>query len=178
MMHPDMELRFVNTIIGYGVFATLPIPRGTLTWVRDSLDQVITDPALLAMPEPLRSTVQKYPFRNHHGENLLLWDIGRYVNHSCVPTCIGIDVDYDVAVRDIRAGEEITNDYATFYLREDEEFQCYCGSVGCRRIIGPGDAAMMSLAWRLLFERAQAQIHFVNRQPLYPLYTTLFAGTR
>ena len=31
MIHPDSELRFINPIIGYGLFATSVIPRGTLT---------------------------------------------------------------------------------------------------------------------------------------------------
>jgi hypothetical protein len=42
MLHPDTELRFVNRTIGYGVFATRMIPRGTITWVRDRLDQAFT----------------------------------------------------------------------------------------------------------------------------------------
>jgi hypothetical protein len=40
MIHPDTELRYVNDIIGYGVFATRLIPRGTITWVQDELYQV------------------------------------------------------------------------------------------------------------------------------------------
>lgn len=35
MIHPDTELRFINPEIGYGVFATQFIPRGTITWVRE-----------------------------------------------------------------------------------------------------------------------------------------------
>ena len=40
MIHPDTELRYVNDAIGYGVFATRHIPCGTITWVRDHLDQI------------------------------------------------------------------------------------------------------------------------------------------
>lgn len=42
MIHPDTELRFVTPDIGNGVFATRFIPKGTLTWVRDRLDQTFT----------------------------------------------------------------------------------------------------------------------------------------
>ena len=34
MIHPDTELRFISDEVGYGVFATALIGRGTITWVR------------------------------------------------------------------------------------------------------------------------------------------------
>ncbi|HEX4137823.1 MAG TPA: hypothetical protein VHY84_24650 [Bryobacteraceae bacterium] len=39
MMHPDAELRFIRDNMGYGLFARKRIPRGTITWTRDELDQ-------------------------------------------------------------------------------------------------------------------------------------------
>ncbi len=43
MMHPHSELRFINESIGYGVFATKFIPKGTITWILDELDQKFTE---------------------------------------------------------------------------------------------------------------------------------------
>ncbi|MHC5084588.1 MAG: SET domain-containing protein, partial [Planctomycetota bacterium] len=34
MIHPDTELRKVNETIGYGVFATRHIPKGTILYVK------------------------------------------------------------------------------------------------------------------------------------------------
>ena len=45
LVHPDSELRFVNPVIGHGLFATRLIPKGTITWVGDDLDQFITPEA-------------------------------------------------------------------------------------------------------------------------------------
>ena len=43
MIHTDTELRFVSPEMGFGVFATKLIPRGTLTWVRDDLDRGVAE---------------------------------------------------------------------------------------------------------------------------------------
>jgi hypothetical protein len=40
LIHPDSELRFINPVMGYGLFATKTIPKGTVTWVGDPLDLV------------------------------------------------------------------------------------------------------------------------------------------
>jgi hypothetical protein len=37
MIHPWTELRFINDSIGYGVFATQFIPKGTIVWALDDL---------------------------------------------------------------------------------------------------------------------------------------------
>jgi hypothetical protein len=52
MIHPDSELRFVSPSIGYGLFATRLIPRGTFTWVRDDLDQIVP-PGVEEGPPPM-----------------------------------------------------------------------------------------------------------------------------
>lgn len=56
---------------------------------------------------------------------------GRFVNHSCDPSCGIRDRTTLVARRRIEKGEEITFDYA---MTEEEmtPFRCGCGSVVCR----------------------------------------------
>ena len=55
-------------------------------------------------------------------------------NHSCDPNTefVGLNL---VARRDIRGGEELTVDYATFYDRHMTPFDCACGSP---QLPGPG----------------------------------------
>ena len=48
MLHPHTELRHVSKQIGYGVFATQLIPKGTITWVRDDLDQTFSPAEILS----------------------------------------------------------------------------------------------------------------------------------
>jgi len=57
-------------------------------------------------------------------------------NHSCDPNTVFVGLNL-VAQRDIRVGEELTVDYATFYDRHMTPFDCTCGSPCCRgRIVG------------------------------------------
>jgi D-alanine-D-alanine ligase len=60
------------------------------------------------------------------------------INHSCNPNSWleGLNL---VARRRIRAGEEITIDYGTFYNEQMTEFRCSCGSRECRRVIRGND---------------------------------------
>jgi uncharacterized protein len=60
-------------------------------------------------------------------------------NHSCEPNLgffgqIGL-----VALRDIKAGEELTFDYAMSDGSPYDEFECHCGSVNCRKKITGND---------------------------------------
>jgi D-alanine-D-alanine ligase len=55
-------------------------------------------------------------------------------NHSCDPNTAfdGLDV---LAIKTVRAGEELTLDYATFLNENMEPFECSCGAAGCRGLI-------------------------------------------
>ncbi len=57
----------------------------------------------------------------------------RYVNHSCNPNTNSIN-KCDVAIRDIKKGEEITGDYSKENI-PGLKMKCKCGSKSCRRII-------------------------------------------
>jgi D-alanine-D-alanine ligase len=58
-------------------------------------------------------------------------------NHSCDPNTVFVGLNL-VARRDIRAGEELTVDYATFYDQHMTPFDCACGSPRCRGLIVGG----------------------------------------
>ena len=83
MIHPHTELRFINREIGFGVFATQFIPRGTLTWVCDELDQFVDPARVAALPPNYRKLLDTYTFRDRLGRHVLCWDLARFVNHSC-----------------------------------------------------------------------------------------------
>src|SRR5882762_139189 len=116
MIHPHTELRFAGPHIGWGVFATRPIPRGTITWALDALDQRFTDAQIAALPTAARQQLDIYSFINSHGLHVLCWDHARFVNHSCAANCLSVGYDFELAIRDIAAGEELTDDYGTFNL--------------------------------------------------------------
>lgn len=57
-----------------------------------------------------------------------------YVNHSCNPNC-GLRGEITcVAMRDIKKGEEITQDYGLLD-NADYKFKCTCGYPNCRGIV-------------------------------------------
>ena len=60
------------------------------------------------------------------------------INHSCNPNA-WLDGLNLVARHNIRQGEQITMDYATFCADTMTEFECLCGAPNCRRLIRPTD---------------------------------------
>lgn len=121
MMHPNTEVRFINEVKGYGVVATKLIPEGTITWIQDDLDQVYSTADIEKMHPKSREMMDKYAFRNRYGNYVLCWDLAKYVNHSFNSNCLSTAYGFEVAVRDIQPGEELTDDYG--YLNLTEPFE-------------------------------------------------------
>jgi hypothetical protein len=170
MIHPHTELRRVSDHIGFGVFATERIPKGTIVWVLDALDQRIDEPRYRALWPDYGTVLDRFTYLNGKGERILCWDLARYMNHSCEATCLSPGLDFEIAVRDIAAGEEITDDYASLNL--DGRFECGCGSRTCRRTIRPEDFEVLAPAWDGAIREAFPKIPQVP-QPLWP-----FVGQR
>ena len=121
MIHPDTELQFVNDKIGYGVVATKLIPKGTITWALDKLDRIFT-PEDVAKLDPLyQQVLDKYTYRNSEGKYILCWDNARFVNHSSRSNCLTTAYEFEISIRDIHPGEELTDDYG--YLNIQEPFE-------------------------------------------------------
>ena len=116
MIHPHTHLRFINEEIGHGVFATNFIPAGTVTWVRDPLDRELTPVEVQHLAAVCKPVLETYTYRNQHGNYVLCWDIARYMNHSFKPNCMATSYGFEVAVRNIKAGEQLTNDYGTLNI--------------------------------------------------------------
>ena len=135
----------MNDHIGYGVFATRLIPRGTITWVRDELDQTFQVEQVAAMPAPYREILDRYAFVDAQGMLVLCWDHSRFFNHSCEANCLSAGYDFEVAVRDIQSGDELTDDYGTLNLREP--FVCGCRLATCRGKVRPDDMERLSPVW-------------------------------
>jgi hypothetical protein len=58
-----------------------------------------------------------------------------FINHSCDPNCETDEMDdrvWVVAIRNIKAGEELTYDYMLYDGAEDDQAPCFCGSTKCR----------------------------------------------
>ena len=163
MMHPDCRLVFINEDIGHGVFATAFIPAGTITYVRDKLDIVIQpdDPRL--SQEDYYRIIDTWGFREPNGEYVLGWDISRYVNHSCDANTLSTGYGFEIAVRDILPGEQVTDDYGLLNIETD--MSCGCRTDNCRWSIQSDDIAYLSDRWDEQLRPAITRITSVD-QPL------------
>ena len=121
MIHPKTELRFISNEIGYGVVATEFIPAGTITWVLDKLDREFSPMDFQEMDPIYQEILDTYTFRNNQGNFVLCWDNGRYVNHSFNSNCLTTAYDFEIAIRDIHPGEQLTDDYG--YLNIPRPFR-------------------------------------------------------
>jgi hypothetical protein len=132
-LHPSLEVRFIPHKRRYGIVARLPILAGTpLTawggWV------VPASEFLRLTPDLQRRGIQIE-------ESLFLIAPGsepsEHFNHSCDPNAEMSGQVVLLARRDIAGGEEVCFDYAMVDVTHYDEFDCDCGSPGCRgRITG------------------------------------------
>ncbi len=145
MIHPHTELKLVSDAVGYGVFARRPIPAGTIVYVRDPLEIVVTPAAYRVADAASRVQIDRYSYIDERGDRVISWDFAKYVNHSCEANTISTGYGFEVAIRDIAAGEEITDEYGCFNL--DQELDCCCGSPACRHAIREVDFDNLYEAW-------------------------------
>lgn len=164
-MHPDTELQFISEEIGYGVVATRFIPMGTITWVQDALDQVYTPREVEAMAPRLKEMVDKYTFRNKEGNYVMCWDLAKYVNHSFNSNCLSTAYDFEIAVRDIQPGEQLTDDYG--YLNITEPFEAKDEGLE-RSTVYPDDLLRYHEEWDAKIEAAFKNFYQLD-QPLMEL---------
>ncbi|MEZ6243065.1 MAG: SET domain-containing protein [Phycisphaerales bacterium] len=144
MMHPHTALRFISEEIGHGVVATRDIPAGTITWAQDELDREFTPQQIDALGDTYRDLLDTYCFRNPHGRWVLCWDHARFVNHSFRSNCMTTAYNFEIAVRDIREGEELTDDYG--YLNILRPFRPI--DEGCdRKVVRPDDLLRYHTIW-------------------------------
>tara|TARA_R110002167_G_scaffold134051_12_gene319416 strand:+ start:2895 stop:3515 length:621 start_codon:yes stop_codon:yes gene_type:complete len=144
MIHPNTELRFIGHEVGHGVVATAFIPAGTITWALDKLDREFSPKEFEAMEPIYQHILDVYTYRNNSGNFVLCWDNGRFVNHSFNSNCLTTAYDFEVAIRDIHPGEQLTDDYG--YLNIPQPFRGI--DEGTRRkIVYPDDLLRYYKTW-------------------------------
>ncbi len=167
MIHPSTELKFINTEIGYGVVATEYIPAGTITWVLDKLDQEFSPVEFQSLDPIYQNILETYTFRNNIGNLILCWDNSRFINHSFNSNCLTTAYDFEIAIRNIYPGEQLTDDYG--YLNISQPFRAI--DEGTRRkTVYPDDLLKYYKVWdKKLLEVFDKII--VVKQPLQALIT-------
>jgi SET domain-containing protein len=111
----------LSDIAGIGLFAGEDIPKGRVTWrFMAGFDRLLTQAEIDGLPEPARANLLDHAYLDAaSGRFVLCADNARFMNHAEDPNTAGVHEPgqiegYDIAVRDIREGEELTCDYRTF----------------------------------------------------------------
>lgn len=162
MIHPKTEVRYINNVVGLGVVATEFLPMGTITWVQDGLDHIFSEEQAQRLPIAQKEILDIYNFTNSRGQRVLCWDNAKYVNHSFRPSCFSTAYDFEIAIRDIYPGEELTDDYG--YLNLDEPFAAYDEGTE-RKVVYPDDLLTYHKIWDEMLIRCLPSVFRVE-QPL------------
>jgi SET domain-containing protein len=123
---------------GRGLFAVRPIPKGDIVSVRGGHLLSRPQERKLRKPPgywgyPITEELVLGPLTKGETESVMM-----FLNHSCDPN-IGIQGQIVfVAMRDIRAGEELTIDYAMFG-GISRPMRCRCAAATCRRVVRSSD---------------------------------------
>lgn len=164
MIHPYTELQFISEEIGHGVVATRKIPAGTITWVLDPLDREFTTAQYQELNALYKEILDTYTYRNNKGNYVLCWDHGRFVNHSFNSNCLTTAYDFEIAIRDILPGEQLTDDYG--YLNIEEPFKGIDEGTD-RKVVYPDDLLKYHGVWDNKLKEVFSSI-ITLPQPLQP----------
>jgi hypothetical protein len=165
MIHPNTELKFISERVGYGVFAASDIPEGTIVYVKDSLELVVSPTDYLMHSEDMKEVIEKYSYIDEKGDRIISWDFAKYVNHCCNCNSISTGYGFEIAIRDIKKGEQITDEYGIFNL--DQPMTLVCGEQHCRKEIKPSDFDDYHQEWDEKIRRSIVKL-FAVEQPLMP----------
>lgn len=145
--HEGLELR--PSAWGLGLFATRPFLAGDVIYEADLLTvhQGIDDLVAQTIVDGEVASVMVTTAHMVVFEDSLWLDVpGCFANHSCEPNTMSIFRDpsgsghassyQQVAIVDIRSGDQITCDYTRFDWGDDGlAFDCHCGETGCYGLI-------------------------------------------
>jgi uncharacterized protein len=169
MIHPDTELKYISDEIGYGVFATARIPKGTIVFVKDPFDIELTPEEFLKLPTQYQEIADKYSYIDEHGVRILSWDHAKFVNHKCECNTMSSGYGFEIAIRDIDAGEEITDEYGL--LNVEKEFPIACGCKNCRKMLRHDDIDNYYEVWDEKVKSSLSKIKQI-KQPLWDYMDT------
>ena len=140
-LHPHLEKRCSATQ-GCGIFARVDIRKGERLAIFGGKVMLIDD--MYQLPREMQSYTMQIEERFVLGPASSVSEDTDFFNHSCDPNSGFSGQIFLVAMRDIRAGEEVTFDYAMTVSESwgsDMVFSmnCTCGSSLCRGTITEQD---------------------------------------
>jgi len=114
-----------SLIQGKGAFANIDFKKGDAVIDYQDCCRVISKKEFQGL-----SLFQRKFTSEINGKVLFFTAPARYVNHSCDPS-VKSNGKADIALRDIKKGEEITTDYVSEKV-PNLNLKCKCGSKNCK----------------------------------------------
>ena len=109
---------------GFGLYARHHVPKGTIICFESEGYRIIPEEEYNSLSE----TAKEHVYQRVDGTYIAPSDDSKYFNHSCDANVLDSRLGFDIVVRDIQKGEEVTYDYRAFCFKEME---CHCGSENC-----------------------------------------------
>lgn len=166
MVHPNTQIKFISDEIGYGVFATAFMPKGTITYVKDSMELEISPSDFYKHNAVMQEQIEKYSYIDEKGFRIVSWDFAKYVNHCCDCNTMSTGYGFEIAIRDIQEGEQITDEYGIFNMTEAMTLNC--SRPGCRGMVCRTDLDKHFQEWDAKLLPALLQFKAIE-QPLAAL---------
>lgn len=120
----------------------------------------------------MQAMVEKYSYIGERGKRIVSWDHAKYVNHCCNCNTLSTGYGFEIALRDILPGEEITDEYGLFNL--NQTMQLHCAQPNCRGRVVPRDFELWADTWDQWAVEALRFLPLVHQ----PLYVLLDCDTR
>jgi uncharacterized protein len=117
-----------SKIEGKGVFANRDFKKGEVVMKWDT-SIILTKKEVSNLPES-----EKRYVNSSQDKYFLQQSPVRFVNHSCDPNTKVVDGSFDIAIKEIKKGDEITSNYPSL-LASNGVTKCNCGSNNCKKII-------------------------------------------
>jgi hypothetical protein len=138
-LHPHVQVQ-ASAVHGHGLFAAWPLPAGIT---------VATLAGRLVSGEELGRLLRTATASQTYLDTICVDDDAHlvlppgqpihYGNHSCDPNMWHTGAYTLTTRRGVRAGEELTVDYATQTAEAGFQMQCQCGAPACRHVITGDD---------------------------------------
>lgn len=105
-----------SNIHGLGLFSNEDVLKGTILWVFNPvIDHIIRKDEIADLPEHTQDWIKTRAWEDGDGHYRIGIDNDKFINHSSDPNSgFFPDAYVWIALRDIKKGEEITEDYTSF----------------------------------------------------------------
>lgn len=129
-----------SPIEGKGYFADEGIPKGTIIYFYGENDKRFSREEFEKLEKYEKDRLLEFAVEDEFG-NWVETCTGPYTNHSCDPNIAPLFISgyyTDIAVKNIKIGDEITIDYSQFFSSTKWTMNCNCGISVCRKTVGFG----------------------------------------